>query len=506
MMIDHKVKIYNTYTSKLEELQPLNPPYIGLYVCGPTVYGLPHLGHARSAITFDVMVRYLRHIGYKVRYVRNITDVGHLLGDADEGEDKIEKEAKLAQISPMEVASQYADSYHQNLAQLNVLPPSIAPRATGHIIAQIEYIKRLLAQGFAYEASGSVYFDLVKYEKTYPYGALSGRRTKELQTGTRALAAQSAKRHPHDFALWKKATPDHLMSWPSPWGVGFPGWHIECSAMSEKYLGAAFDIHGGGLDLIFPHHECEIAQGMAANGVLPARYWLHNNLVMVDGKKMGKSANNSISLEDCFKGTHPLLSQPFLPMTLRFFILQAHYRSTLNFSNEAMQAAEKGHYKLVNGALQLKSIKLTYHSSQKANHALLTPVVEKIKIHCQGCYDAMNEDFNTAKVLSHLFELQKVIQQLYLATFPIDDLTEEMFSLLAMTYETFLVHILGLKTTVAVNTEALIETLVLLYKEAKEAKAYTKVSLIRDRLQKLGVLVQDSKTGVNWCYASPTYD
>lgn len=504
--MDHKVQVYNTYTNKLETLQPLNPPYLGLYVCGPTVYGHPHLGHARSAVTFDVIVRYLRHLGYKVRYVRNITDVGHLLGDVDEGEDKVGKQAKLAQISPMEVAAQYTDSYHQDMAQLNVLPPSIAPRATGHIIAQIEFTKRLLAKGFAYEVDGSVYFDLAKYEQAYPYGTLSGRKTEELQTGTRELAAQSAKRHPHDFTLWKKATPDHLMNWPSPWGLGFPGWHIECSAMSEKYLGTTFDIHGGGLDLTFPHHECEIAQGTAANGKLPARYWLHNNLVMIDGKKMGKSANNSISLQDCFQGRHALLSQPFLPMTLRFFILQAHYRSTLNFSNQAMKAAEKGYYKLIHGQLLLKALKQTYHAPQKVAHTPSAPLTEKINTHCQGCYEAMNEDFNTAKVLSHLFELKKIIQQLYLETDLRTTLTEKTFTLLATTYETFLVDILGFKTASTVDTEGLIEILVLLYKEAKEAKAYNKVSLIRDRLQKLGVLVQDNKTGVNWCYTSPTYD
>ena len=504
--MDHKVKVYNTYTNRLEDFQPRIPPYIGLYVCGPTVYGHAHLGHARSAITFDIVVRYLRHIGYKVRYVRNITDVGHLLGDADEGEDKIAQEAKIAEISPMEVASRYTDSYHRDLAQLNVLPPSIAPRATGHIITQIELTKRLLAKGFAYEVEGSVYFDLLAYEKKYPYGMLSGRKTKELQTGTRALAAQAIKRHPNDFALWKKATPDHLMNWPSPWGLGFPGWHIECSAMSEKYLGTSFDIHGGGLDLIFPHHECEIAQGMAANERLPARYWLHNNLVMVDGKKMGKSANNSIDLQDCFKGTHPLLSQPFLPMVLRFFILQAHYRSTLNFSNGAMQAAEKGYYKLVNGLCLLNKIKQTYQPTQKAKHGVLTPLVEKIKTHCQGCYDAMNEDFNTARIFPHLFELRKIINQIYLGTTSIADLPEKSLTLLATTYETFLVDILGLKTDIALDSKALIDTLIVLYKAAKKEKAYTRISLIRDRLKKLGVLVQDNRAGVNWCYTSPVQD
>ena len=334
--------IYNTLTRKKEEFKPLNPPYVGMYVCGPTVYGDAHLGHARPAITFDVLFRYLRHLGYKVRYVRNITDVGHLENDADEGEDKVAKKARLESLETMEVVQYYLNRYHKAMEALNVLPPSIEPHASGHIIEQIEYIKKIIEAGYAYVSNGSVYFDVVKYNKDHHYGKLSGRNIDDLLNTTRELDGQSEKHNSFDFALWKKASPEHIMRWPSPWSDGFPGWHLECSTMSTKYLGEEFDIHGGGMDLLFPHHECEIAQSVAAQGHETVHYWMHNNMITINGQKMGKSLGNFITLDELFSGNHKLLQQPYSPMTIRFFILQAHYRSTVDFSNEALQAAEKG--------------------------------------------------------------------------------------------------------------------------------------------------------------------
>ena len=324
--------IYNTLTRKKEEFKPLNPPYVGMYVCGPTVYGDAHLGHARPAITFDVLFRYLRHLGYKVRYVRNITDVGHLENDADEGEDKVAKKARLESLEPMEVVQYYLNRYHKAMEALNVLPPSIEPHASGHIIEQMEYIKKIIEAGYAYVSNGSVYFDVVKYNKDHHYGKLSGRNIDDLLNTTRELDGQSEKHNSFDFALWKKASPEHIMRWPSPWSDGFPGWHLECSTMSTKYLGEEFDIHGGGMDLLFPHHECEIAQSVAAQGHETVHYWMHNNMITINGQKMGKSLGNFITLDEFFSGNHKLLQQPYSPMTIRFFILQAHYRSTVDFS------------------------------------------------------------------------------------------------------------------------------------------------------------------------------
>src|SRR5574344_2944987 len=354
--MESKLVVYNTLTRQKERFEPLHAPNVGMYVCGPTVYGDAHLGHARPAITFDLLFRYLTHLGYKVRDVRNITDVGHLEHDADEGEDKIAKKARLEQLEPMEVVQEYTLRYHEAMRRLNVAPPSIEPRASGHIIEQIEAVKKILAAGYAYESNGSIYFDVEKYNRDFHYGVLSGRNLDDTLEGTRSLDGQGDKRAPYDFALWKKAEPEHIMHWPSPWSEGFPGWHLECSVMGEKYLGREFDIHGGGMDLMFPHHECEIAQNQASRGTQGVHYWVHNNMITINGQKMGKPLGNFITLPQLFKGEHPKLEQAYAPMTIRFFILQAHYRSTLDFSNEALQAAEKGYKRVMQAASDLRSI------------------------------------------------------------------------------------------------------------------------------------------------------
>ncbi|MEG0498926.1 MAG: cysteine--tRNA ligase, partial [Alistipes sp.] len=392
--------LYNTLTRRKEEFEPINPPHVGIYVCGPTVYGDPHLGHARPAVTFDLLFRYLRSLDYKVRYVRNITDVGHLEHDADEGEDKIAKKARLEQLEPMEVAHYYTERYHQAMEALNVLTPSIEPYASGHIIEQIEFVKKILDAGYAYEANGSIYFDVEAYNKKYQYGRLSGRNLDDMLTNTRELDGQSDKRHSFDFALWKRAAPEHIMRWPSPWGDGFPGWHMECSAMSTRYLGERFDIHGGGMDLMFPHHECEIAQSAAALGHDSAKYWMHNNMVTINGQKMGKSLGNFITLEELFEGTHKLLTQPYSPMTIRFFVLQAHYRSTLDFSNEALQAAEKGLDRLMKGVETLTKI---------TPAAVSTVQPDELEARCA---EAMADDLNSPMVISALFDWVRIINQL----------------------------------------------------------------------------------------------
>lgn len=395
--MEHKLNIYNTLSRKKELFIPLNSPYVGMYVCGPTVYGDGHLGHARPAITFDLLFRYLKHLGYKVRYVRNITDVGHLENDADEGEDKIAKKARLEQLEPMEVVQYYLNRYHKAMEALNVLPPSIEPHASGHIIEQIEYIKKILDAGYAYISDGSVYFDVEKYNKDFHYGKLSGRNIDELLNTTRALDGQQEKRNSVDFALWKKASPEHIMRWPSPWSDGFPGWHLECSAMGTKYLGEEFDIHGGGMDLLFPHHECEIAQSVAAQGKETVHYWMHNNMITINGQKMGKSLGNFITLDQFFTGDHKLLSQPFSPMTIRFFILQAHYRSTLDFSNDALIAAEKAYQRLSEGWENLNKI------------IPGTDSTVDIKNLREKCYEAMNDDLSSPIVISYLFDAVRII-------------------------------------------------------------------------------------------------
>ena len=424
--------IYNTLTRKKEEFKPLNPPYVGMYVCGPTVYGDAHLGHARPAITFDVLFRYLRHLGYKVRYVRNITDVGHLENDADEGEDKVAKKARLESLEPMEVVQYYLNRYHKAMEALNVLPPSIEPHASGHIIEQIEYIKKIIEAGYAYVSNGSVYFDVVKYNKDHHYGKLSGRNIDDLLNTTRELDGQSVKHNSIDFALWKKASPEHIMRWPSPWSDGFPGWHLECSTMSTKYLGEEFDIHGGGRDLSFPHHECEIAQSVASQGDDMVHYWMHNNMITINGQKMGKSYGNFINLSEFFEGSHKLLTQAYSPMTIRFFILQAHYRSTVDFSYEALQAAEKGLQRLIEAIDGLGKVTPASATSEGIN-------VKELRA---KCYEAMNDDLNTPIVIAQLFEGARIINNVIAgnATISAEDCKE-----LKETFLLFCFDIMGLK-------------------------------------------------------------
>jgi len=393
--------LYNTLSRKKEVFKPLHPNMLGLYVCGPTVYGDAHLGHARPGITYDVLVRFLRHIGYKVRYVRNITDVGHLENDSDTGEDKIAKKARLEQLEPMEVVQYYTIRYHEVMKLLNTLPPSIEPRASGHIIEQISLIRQILDKGFAYESNGSVYFDVVAYNKVYPYGILSGRLLEDLQSSSRILEGQEDKKSSFDFALWKKAAPEHIMKWTSPWSEGFPGWHLECSAMSAKYLGENFDIHGGGMDLLFPHHECELAQNTAARGNGGVRYWMHNNMITINGQKMGKSLGNFITMEELFTGSHKILTQAYTPMTIRFFILQAHYRSTLDFSNEALQAAEKGLKRMMQASKDVGNLVPSQGTESLA----------EIKELEEGIYSALCDDLNTPIALAHLFDAVRIINQ-----------------------------------------------------------------------------------------------
>lgn len=467
--------IYNTLTRKKEEFKPLNPPYVGMYVCGPTVYGDAHLGHARPAITFDVLFRYLRHLGYKVRYVRNITDVGHLENDADEGEDKVAKKARLESLEPMEVVQYYLNRYHKAMEALNVLPPSIEPHASGHIIEQIEYIKKIIEAGYAYVSNGSVYFDVVKYNKDHHYGKLSGRNIDDLLNTTRELDGQSEKHNSFDFALWKKASPEHIMRWPSPWSDGFPGWHLECSTMSTKYLGEEFDIHGGGMDLLFPHHECEIAQSVAAQGHETVHYWMHNNMITINGQKMGKSLGNFITLDEFFSGNHKLLQQPYSPMTIRFFILQAHYRSTVDFSNEALQASEKALQRMLEGWDNLSKIEPAEVS---------TVDVKTIR---KRCYEAMNDDLSTPIVISHLFEAVKIINTVLAggATLSAEDSTH-----LKETFRIFLFDIMGIREEVGVSEEGneayhkAVDLLLDVRKEAKARKDWTTSDYIRDRLSR----------------------
>ncbi|HJB71960.1 MULTISPECIES: cysteine--tRNA ligase [Barnesiella] len=481
--------IYNTLDRKKEEFKPLNPPYVGMYVCGPTVYGDAHLGHARPAITFDVLFRYLKHLGYKVRYVRNITDVGHLENDADEGEDKIAKKARLESLEPMEVVQYYLNRYHKAMEALNVLPPSIEPHASGHIIEQIEYIKKILEAGYAYVSNGSVYFDVVKYNKDHHYGKLSGRNIDDLLNTTRELDGQSEKHNSFDFALWKKAAPEHIMRWPSPWSDGFPGWHLECSTMSTKYLGEEFDIHGGGMDLLFPHHECEIAQSVAAQGHETVHYWMHNNMITINGQKMGKSLGNFITLDEFFTGNHKLLQQAYSPMTIRFFILQAHYRSTVDFSNEALQASEKALQRMLEGWNNLAKITPSDTS---------TVDVKAIREHC---YEAMNDDLSTPIVISHLFEAVKIINTALAGE---AKLTADDIAHLKETFSTFLFDIMGIREEAKASDEGneayhkAVDLLLDVRKEAKARKDWSTSDYIRDKLTEIGFEIKDTKEGVEW--------
>lgn len=486
--------LYNTLTRQKELFKPITPDHVGMYVCGPTVYGDGHLGHARPAITFDVVFRYLKHIGYKVRYVRNITDVGHLEHDADEGEDKIAKKARLEQLEPMEVAQYYTNRYHAAMDRLNVLRPSIEPHASGHIIEQIELVQKILDAGYAYVSNGSVYFDVRKYqEDTHKYGCLSGRVIDEMLATTRDLDGQEEKHFTGDFALWKKAAPEHIMRWNSPWSVGFPGWHTECTAMGTKYLGEKFDIHGGGMDLMFPHHESEIAQQTAVTGHGPCNYWMHNNMITINGQKMGKSLGNFITLDEFFTGSHKdkdgneMLSQAYSPMTIRFFILQAHYRSTVDFSNDALIAAEKGYSRLMQAYKTLKGLQPSKVSSVDVNEFR------------QKCYDAMNDDINTPIVISHFFDIAKIINTVndHKATLTKADL-DELLSL----FDTFVFDVLGLRDEAASDNTQLIDGLMQMILDmratAKANKDWTTSDKIRDSLKALGVTVKDGKDGATW--------
>ncbi len=487
-MIQQNFVLYNTLTREKEEFKPANSPHVGMYVCGPTVYGDGHLGHARPAITFDVLFRYLKHVGYQVRYVRNITDVGHLENDADEGEDKIAKKARLEQLEPMEVVQHYTNRYHKAMERLNVLPPSIEPQASGHIMEQIETIQKILDNGYAYESDGSVYFDVKKYNEDHQYGTLSNRNIEDMLNTTRALDGQDAKRSKVDFALWKKASPTHIMRWRSPWGVGFPGWHIECSAMGMKYLGETIDIHGGGMDLVFPHHEAEIAQNTACCGNQVVRYWIHNNMITINGQKMGKSLGNFITLDEFFTGQHQLLTQAYHPMTIRFFILQAHYRSTLDFSNEALQSAEKALNRLMDAYEKISKLSAKEGASEN-------PTVGSLR---KSCYDAMNDDMNTAIVVANLFEASTLINSAFDGKI---DLCESDIQELKSVFDVFLFDILGMMNRQKENSQAFegaIELLLKMRAEAKSNKDWATSDKIRDELTRLGFEIKDGKNGTEW--------
>ncbi|MBQ7665067.1 MAG: cysteine--tRNA ligase [Bacteroidaceae bacterium] len=487
------LRIYNTLTRTKERFEPLVEGHVGMYVCGPTVYGDAHLGHARPAITFDLVFRYLKHKGYKVRYVRNITDVGHLEHDADEGEDKIAKKARLEQLEPMEVAQYYTNRFHHAMDLLNVLPPSIEPHASGHIIEQEELVKQIIANGYAYESNGSVYFDVEKYNSDHHYGRLSGRNLEDVINNSRQLDGVGEKRNQVDFALWKKAQPEHIMRWPSPWSDGFPGWHCECTAMGRKYLGKHFDIHGGGMDLVFPHHECEIAQAVASQGDDAVKYWMHNNMITINGQKMGKSLGNFITLSQFFTGEHDKLEQAYTPMTIRFFILQAHYRSTVDFSNEALQASKKGLDRLMEGLAQLERADVT--PTGKINEDYARELEEK-------CYEAMDDDFNSPIVISHLFDACRVINQIVDKK---NSITPEGLEALRKVMHTFTYELLGLKNEAQSGNEdreesfgKAIDLLLEIRQNAKTQKDWTTSDRIRDELAQLGFEVKDTKEGATW--------
>ena len=492
--MEQNLIIYNTLTRQKELFKPLHAPNVGMYVCGPTVYGDPHLGHARPAITFDILFRYLKHLGYKVRYVRNITDVGHLEHDADEGDDKIEKKARLEQLEPMEIAQYYTNRYHAAMEALNVLPPSIEPHATGHIIEQEELVKEILKNGYAYESNGSIYFDVEKYDKEHKYGILSGRNLTDMINNSRELQGVGEKKNQVDFALWKKAQPEHIMRWPSPWSVGFPGWHCECTAMGRKYLGSHFDIHGGGMDLIFPHHECEIAQAVASQGDQMVHYWMHNNMITINGQKMGKSLGNFITLEQFFTGNHASLTQAYTPMTIRFFILSAHYRGTVDFSNEALEAAQKGYERLMNAFDDLDRVPVSSHCDAETD--------KFVKAFRQRCYEAMNDDLQTPLVISYLFEACHLINTLldHKAEICADCLKE-----LGDTMKLFAFDLLGLKNEKGDNNVAreeaygkVVDMVLDLRAKAKADKDWTTSDKIRDALAAAGFEVKDTKDGVTW--------
>ncbi len=487
--MENSIVIYNTLTRKKEVFKPLIEGKVGMYVCGPTVYSNSHLGHARPNITFDLLFRYLTFLGNKVRYVRNITDVGHLENEAEEtGEDKIAKKARLEQIEPMEVVQKYMNTFHKNMEDLNVLPPSIEPRASGHIIEQQQMINSILANGFGYEVNGSVYFDVEKYNQKHNYGKLSGRNLDDIKTNTRQLEGQSEKKNSFDFALWKKATPEHIMRWPSQWSDGFPGWHLECSVMSTKYLGDKFDIHGGGMDLTFPHHECEIAQSVASQGKEAVRYWMHNNMITINGQKMARSLGNFITLDELFSGSHEILTQSYSPMTIRFFILQAHYRSTIDFSNEALQASEKGLERLMAAVKTLENL-----VASKKSTVEISSLKEK-------CFAALNDDINSPVAIAHLFDGVKMINSINTGN---EKISAEDLSDLKLFYNSMVFDILGFKEEQSDSNDNVvldksIELLLTLRKEAKANKDWATADKIRDELIAIGIVIKDTKDGVDW--------
>ncbi len=496
------ISVYDSLRREKVAFEPINSPFVGMYVCGPTVYGEPHLGHARSAITFDLVFRFLKYSGYKVRYVRNITDVGHLENDGDDGDDKIAKRARLEQLEPMEVAQEYTNSYHVMMDRLFVKRPSIEPRASGHIIEQIEMIQKIIDAGLAYESNGSVYFDVLKYNENEPYGELSGRILEDLIAHAgeerRSLEGKEEKKNSFDFALWKKASPEHIMRWNSPWSIGFPGWHIECSAMSAKYLGEQFDIHGGGMDLLFPHHECEIAQSKASNHVHPAKYWLHNNMITINGQKMGKSLGNAINLSQFFTGDHPLLKKAYAPLTIRFFMLQAHYRSTLDFSNEALEAAEKGLMKMINGIRTAKS--LTYTEQELKVDDELNAEIKKAT---EAVIEGMSNDFNSAKSIAELYNLLKYINSIKAGIISYAELNKDTFDSLLTTFIQFNEEVLGLSDDHINNDDLfipMVEAWMDTYREARAEKNFALVDLIRTKFKSMNLNIKDAKQGSDWGY------
>ena len=489
----YPVTVANSLSGNKEILQPANPAYVGIYVCGPTVYSDVHLGNVRTFLTFDVITRYLRYLGYKVRYVRNITDVGHLENDADEGEDKISKRARLEKLEPMEIVQQYTDGFHEVMRQFNILPPSIEPSATGHILEQIELVNRLIEKGFAYEVNGSVYFDVTRYNNDHHYGILSGRNIEEMMESGRKLDSQDEKRNKIDFALWKKASPAHIMRWHSPWGEGFPGWHLECTVMSTKYLGDSFDIHGGGMDLKFPHHECEIAQSTGATGKPPVKYWLHSNMLTVNGQKMSKSLGNSFLPRELFSGNHTLLQKGFSPMTVRFFMLQSHYSSTLDISNDALLAAEKGFRRLANALSIVRQFNTDY-SGATPDPAINEELIRLV----EECHTCMSDDFNTAKTLAALFEMSARINEIKSGDLKLEKIDPANLVKLKSTYIGFMEEVLGLHEEEASDHElmdGIIQVLISIRKKAREDRNFALSDKIRNDLKALGVQLMDGKDG-----------
>lgn len=488
----YPLTISNTLSGKKEKFEPLSPPFVGMYSCGPTVYNEVHLGNLRTFTVFDVVFRYLTFVGYKVRYARNITDAGHLTNDAGEGVDRIEERARLEELEPMEIVQKYTFSFHEVCRIFNILPPTIEPTATGHIVEQIEMVKKIIDNGYAYEVNGSIYFDVHKFSEKYKYGELSGRNIDELIEGTRALDKQDEKRSPIDFAIWKGVSPNHIQRWPSPWGEGIPGWHLECSVMGTKYLGKQFDIHGGGMDLKFPHHECEIAQSVGAYGITPVRYWMHSNMLTVNGEKMSKSKGNSFLPKELFTGSHPLLTKAYAPMAVRFFMLQSHYSSTLDFSNEALEAAEKGYRKLMNA---LNTVQELVHPGNTTENKDLTAELNRL---VDQCYQTMSDDFNTAKTLAVLFEMASRINDFKSGNQKLNSVDEATFTSFKNTYTGFIQDVLGLQNVEQHNGDLLdgiINMLIGIRKKAREDKNFALSDKIRDDLKSLGVQLKDGKDG-----------